>query len=206
MTSHFRSDRGVTILEAAIILAATVILLGALTPSVTATVRLGALARAADDMASISTQALVMLDDVSYDAFTVNGAKNGTEAELLVSDGDTPREVSGTGSALWQAPVDNASGLVDFIERHLVTNTPRGSAANAYDPPGSSGVWRGAYLDGPIGPDPWGNRYAVNVEFLGNAPQDVVVLSAGPDEQIDTDYAVNGLAAGDDDLIVLVEP
>ena len=63
---------------------------------------------------------------------TVNGTANGTHVEMLVSDGDIPREVSGTGSAEWQRPVDNAAGLVDFLERHLVTNNPRGNAANAY--------------------------------------------------------------------------
>jgi hypothetical protein len=131
--------------------------------------------------------------------------------------------VSATGSALWQGTVDNATGLVDFLERHLVTNNPRGNAANAYAPSVLSGEWRGAYLNAPVDPDPWGNRYAVNVEFLGtggpppcgvgggrggggNPCYDVVVYSAGPDEQIDTPYAGDPLLAVDDDLIVLVEP
>ena len=56
----------------------------------------------------------------------------GTLVEILVSDGDIPRQVSGTGSAEWQRPVDNVGGLVDFLERHIVTNNPRGNAANAY--------------------------------------------------------------------------
>lgn len=205
MTFRTRGERGVTMIEVTVMLTAAVLLAGALAPSVTATIQQAANTRAATDMADIAGQALEALDDLSYGGFTVDGAKNGTRVRLLVSDGDTPRELSGAGHASWQAPVANASGLVDFLERHLVTNDPRGNPANAYDPPGNSGVWRGAYLNGPVGPDPWGNRYAVNVEFLGNANEDVVVFSAGPDEEIDTDYDVNGLTAGDDDLIVLVE-
>jgi hypothetical protein len=61
-------------------------------------------------------------------------------------------------------------------------------------------------MSAPVDPDPWGNRYAVNVEFLTGGSQDVVVLSSGPDEQVDSAYSQNGLTAGGDDLIVLVEP
>ena len=34
--------------------------------------------------------------------------------------------------------------------------------------------------------------------------EDVFVLSAGPDEEIDTAYAVDGVVPGDDDLIRVV--
>jgi hypothetical protein len=78
-------------------------------------------------------------------------------------------------------------------------------------------AWRGPYLTAPIDPDPWGNRYAANVIFLdpradsrNNRPdrngftQDCVVISAGPDEEIDTAYARDGLTPGDDDIIYTV--
>jgi type II secretory pathway pseudopilin PulG len=83
-------------------------------------------------------------------------------------------------------------------------------------------AWRGPYITVPIDPDPWGNRYATNVKFLnpqadsvnenaalgddyGNGyEEDVVVLSAGPDEEIDTDYNVDGLTPGDDDILVTI--
>jgi hypothetical protein len=187
-------------------LTATAALVAALAPTVTATIRNGEIAVATQSMTDIQTQVLDALNDLSYNAFTINGAKNGTEVQMLVSDGDIPREVSGTGSALWQQPVNNTTGLVDFLERHLVTDNPRGNAANAYAPPGGSGAWRGAYLNAPVHADPWGNRYAVNTQHLTGGNEDVVVMSAGPDEQIDTAFTANGLTAGDDDLVVLVEP
>ena len=94
--------------------------------------------------------------------------------------------------------------LVDFLERHLVTNTPAGGAYSTV------AAWKGAYLSAPVEPDPWGNRYAVNTQFLKATnpatltSNDVFVLSAGPDEQIDTVFTKNGITPGDDDIINVV--
>ncbi len=78
-------------------------------------------------------------------------------------------------------------------------------------------AWRGPYITAPIDPDPWGNRYACNVVYLdpvadsGNGSaasngfeEDCVVLSAGPDEEVDTAYSVDGLTPGDDDILYTV--
>jgi hypothetical protein len=205
MSGQLRSSRGITLFEVALMLTATSALAAALMPTLTATIRHAEMATAAAAMTDIQTQSLAMLNEVSFSSFTITGTSGGTHVEILVSDGDIPREVSGTGSVEWQRPVDNASGLVDFLERHLVTNNPRGNVANDY-PTAGGNPWRGAYMTSPIDPDPWGNRYAVNVEFLTGGSEDVVVFSSGPDEQIDSAYSQNGLIAGDDDLIVLVEP
>lgn len=69
-------------------------------------------------------------------------------------------------------------------------------------------AWRGPYLD-RVGPDPWGNRYMANVMWL-TMPQGadssgfirpVIVLSAGPDEEIDTPFeSRGGFVLGDDDI------
>ena len=82
----------------------------------------------------------------------------------------------------------------------------RSNAANAYNT-GGGNPWRGPYMNGPIDADPWGNRYAINAEW-GVSPtnNDTVVYSAGPDEQVDSAYAADGLTAVDDDLVVLVLP
>jgi type II secretory pathway pseudopilin PulG len=86
-------------------------------------------------------------------------------------------------------------------------------------------AWRGAYLRSALDSDPWGSRYAVNVAFLDPRLDatpttisgitagfttaaylrlDVFVLSAGPDEEIDTQSAQDGAVPGDDDFIYLV--
>ena len=205
MSRHLRRAAGITLIEVTLMLTATTALVAALVPTLTTTIQHAEIAQATTAMTEIQTQTLAMLNEINFNSFTITGTSGGTHVEILVSDGDIPREVSGTGSAEWQRPVDNAGGLVDFIERHLVTNNPRGNVANDYPTTGGN-PWRGAYVSAPIDPDPWGNRYAVNVEFLTGGSQDVVVFSSGPDEQIDSAYSQNGLTPGDDDLMVLVEP
>jgi len=198
------SEAGLTLVEVAIVLVVSVALIGALAPSLTPVVQRAETTAATTAMDNIRDQILQMLADLNFKNFTVDGTKTGTQVLRLVSDGDIPPTVSATGSATWQATVDNTSGLTDFLARHLIFNAPRGNAANAYTTTATN-YWRGAYLTAPMDPDPWGNRYAVNVEYLGTSANDVVVYSAGPDEEIDTQYTGNPLVAGDDDLIVLVE-
>lgn len=188
-------------------LLATTVVVTLLAPIVSGTIRETKQIAATTTMTVIAQQLNTAIAELNYFSFTIDGVKTGTRVRLLVSDGDIPREVSATGSASWQGAVDNASGLVDFLERHLVTNNPRGSALNAYTTTAPN-YWRGAYLTSPIDPDPWGNRYVVNAQwFTGPAGgEDVVVFSAGADEQIDSPYAADGLTPVDDDLMVLVEP
>jgi type II secretory pathway pseudopilin PulG len=163
---------------------------------------------------------------------------------LLVSDGDIPALAAAlAGETFWVAAVNG--GTIDTLSNHLIENAPGESGGGRYrNPadvtiaaPGGSNIdfarssssgfnapyaWRGGYLRGPVDPDPWGNRYAVNVAFLdpsataalggitagfgvGDYPRlDVFVVSAGPDEEIDTRSAQDGAVAGDDDLISMV--
>jgi hypothetical protein len=149
--------------------------------------------------------------------------------DLLVSDGKIPAKYSGIARGAgtdWDAAVNNAA--IQRLEYYLVLNTPSNLAANAYrtgatmdgtlgfDPDGASQynsrfAWRGAYVPGPIGPDPWGYRYAVNVEFLeralGAGPSgqvnDVFVLSAGSNGLVETAFAVDGATSGNDILAIV---
>ena len=170
----------------------------------------------------------------------------------VLTDGDP----DGSGATGWTDIVDFAD--VDFLEYHLVTNNPGNDPANHYRTPrdltnsGLSGgsdamfaredskgfnaefSWRGPYVTAPIDPDPWGNRYAVNVKYLdaradgsagdnnddastegtGGFTADVVVLSAGSDEEVDTNFnhtespqtadLNEGAVPGDDDIIYLL--
>lgn len=214
MTRHWQSAHGVTLIEATIVLMVVAILIGAAAPSGARAIDRARYARAVTDMEAIKTAITNFLTDGAgsqgYDGFTIDGDQQGEPVDILVSDGDIPRSISLTGGAEWDDPVDNTNGAVDFLERHLITNNPRGSALNAYDTAGgpNSGYWRGAYLTGPVDPDPWGNRYAVNTERLwaseGLRDVDVLVLSTGPDEEIDTAYNTNFSVPGDDDIIVII--
>jgi type II secretory pathway pseudopilin PulG len=165
--------------------------------------------------------------------------------DLLVGDGDIPPYSSALGALenFWTQAIN--SSTVDTLSNHLIENEPLEDSSERYRTPSdivvgapggnnidfarssSSGfnapyAWRGPYVRGPVDPDPWGNRYAVNVAMLD--PQvtvqppntqalaavadysrmDVFVLSAGPDEEIDTAATQDGAVPGDDDLIHLV--
>jgi type II secretory pathway pseudopilin PulG len=150
--------------------------------------------------------------------------RSDNRVNLLVGDGDIP-DLGAGGDAIWLAAVNHKT--VDFLERHLVTNNPGGKFENRYRTPGdmvqdsSSGynifarnsysgfnaefAWRGAYMTAPVEPDPWGNRYAVNVMFfMPESINDVAVLSAGPDKAVSTAFAWDGLAPGGDDIIYVI--
>lgn len=203
---RLRAEAGLTIVEVTLMLIVSMSMVAALVPTIASTVRRAETVAATSAMTDIRNQIIKTLVDINYKNFTIDGEKNGTVVQLLVSDGDTPRECTAgaTACASWQAAVDDGTGLSDFIERHLVTNNPRGDVLNDYPVTGNN-IWKGPYLNSPNDPDPWGNRYMINVQFLGNDTNDVVVLSAGPDEVIDTAFTANPIVVGGDDIIVLVE-
>lgn len=134
---------------------------------------------------------------------------DGPIVELLISAGDIPALGPG-GDEEWVQPPDGQA--IDFIEFFLVTNRPGNDAdrrfptpddCGLFDPLAGTPAWQGAYSSIGAG-DPWGNRYMINTAFLLTGEiEDVVVLSAGPDEEVDTAFAQDGLVAGDDDLILL---
>jgi type II secretory pathway pseudopilin PulG len=157
--------------------------------------------------------------------------------KLLVGDGDIPaKSVARTAAATpdWDSVRDEgATNLVQSLAEHLIRNAPSNDATKNYrtapnmtsmasrnfDPAGGATynapfAWRGPYLSSAVDPDPWGHRYAVNVEFLahlsgsaapGGNVNDVFVISAGPDGETDTRYDLDGAVPGDDDVITVIQ-
>jgi type II secretory pathway pseudopilin PulG len=158
---------------------------------------------------------------------------SGNRVDLLVTDGLIPavNTARSSGSPDWNTEVCSCPGTptgVQKLEWFLVLNTPSADAAKKFrtadgltntlnfDPDGggqynATHAWRGAYVPGPIGADPWGNRYAVNVEYLardlGAGPSgnvnDVLVISAGNNSLIETRYDSDGASNGNDIVFVL---
>jgi type II secretory pathway pseudopilin PulG len=190
-------ERGLSLLEVTFMMTLLAVLAAAMAPTVTATVRNARTTRAMLDAQAIR-DAINSFKANGFTIFTNNGTQLAlNQVEFLYGDGDIPEAGS---SALWRNTT--ANGVNDFLEEHLITNSFNGVFAySTLVVP----VWRGAYVDGPVDPDPWGNRYAVNVIYLGPNANDVVVMSAGPDEAVDTPDTGNPLAAGDDDILVLIE-
>lgn len=204
MSRH--GERGVTLIEITVVLMAVAILTAAAAPIASRTVERSRLARAKTDEQAISTAMSNFITDAgaTYRQPRADGNNAASaEVDMLVGDGDTPESNTDTN---WTDPVGQfgPGAVVDFIENHLVQNEPFDDPVNnAYGT-----FWRGAYLQGPVDPDPWGNRYMINTEWLnGTATEmrnDTFVLSAGPNELTDTFWQQDGAVPGDDDLIVVI--
>ena len=122
---------------------------------------------------------------------TSNTACSGVPAAMSC---DTTAPVTGTGWGVF------STVLAASLSSQLILNTP------AYSTSGGR-PWKGPYLDAIPLLDPWARSYLVNI---GNANPDtegstqkwVVVISAGPDGNIDTSGDTAGTAnpavAGDD--------
>ena len=236
-----RSERGLSLVEATVVLMVLSVLASIMAPPVLEYVRTTQEAAAAHDAAEIAAALTRMLDDLGETSVLRDGNGSsataapshaaGNRVDMLVTQGHTPdldpaAVRPGAGLTDWDDAMNNAA--IQLLDSYLVTNTPSSLAANAYrtassmsantefDPDGGAmfnaeHAWRGAYLPGPLGPDPWGNRYAVNVEFLerplGAGPSghvnDVFVLSAGSDGRVETRFAVDGVTSGNDVIYVL---
>lgn len=229
-----------SLVEATVVLATIAALTAVIAPSIGGYVVDAQLTAAKKDVEAIGSALERMLTDVG-EAWILrdgNGTNpydppsraSGQRVDMLVSDaGSIPilsatARVSGTD---WDDAVDNAA--IQKLDYYLVLNTPSNTSSNAYrdasnmsvttqfDPDdgktfNSEFAWRGSYLPGPIGQDPWGRRYAVNVEFLARTQgttgsgsvKDVIVISAGINAQIDTQFELDGVTSSSDDIFALV--
>lgn len=206
-------EAGLTLLEVALVLTVSMAVMAALMPTLSATVRDARNARALLDTQNIVTAMSAMAGDRLSSNFTFDGSTlAASKVSLLVSDGDMPSACTAAtgcdgGAQSWNRLVGSSAPiLVDFLERHLVTNNPGGNSANDYPVLGILGIWKGAYLNAPIDSDPWGNRYMVNTHHEGSVLSNVIVLSAGPNETTEcifTNPAYTLPSCGGDDIATL---
>ena len=213
-----RDEQGMSFVEATIILAVLSVLSAVLAPTIRDYIDDSQQARARRDVAALATSMNRMLVDIGEPFFLRDG--NGTLAtdppsrattnrvEMLVGDGNIPAVAASIdrtmGSTDWDDAL-NSTTVWSFYDQ-LIGNAAgyRGASdmsdTTEFDPDSGSGAnsefaWRGAYLAPLIGPDPWGQRYEANVEFLGRAnattpsQNNVFVISAGPNARMDTAFA-----------------
>ena len=239
-----------SLIEATVVLGVVSMLTAVLAPAVRNYVGSAQQTAAQRGVQTIGSALVQMLTDtgelwVSRDgngasATTPPSHASANRADLLVSDGSTPavntaRSVGGPPD--WGTAVNNTT--VQKLEYYLTTNSPSNTSANAYrsatnmgvttqyDPDGAGTynaehAWRGPYVPGPIGADPWGNRYRVNVQLL--TPKGiqlaasslvlgvgqraaVFVISSGPNRILDTAFlqTADAFVAGGDDLIFRIQ-
>lgn len=192
-------NKGVTLLEVTIVLVTLGILAAVLTPTVSGAIKKSKVQRARMDVIAIKNAMINQLTDTNARGIVHDGTKPRAEQEavdLLVGDGDIPQLGSDV-SHSWVQRVDHHT--VDVIENHLSRNRPGSDPDHGYS------NWYGAYMAAPIHSDPWGNRYMINTRYLFSGfKYDVVVLSAGPDEEVDSRFTQDGFVPGDDDIICLI--
>src|SRR5687768_17524583 len=141
-----RSQRGMSLIEATVILAVLSILTAVVAPAVRLYAQNAQQAAAKEDVETIGTAVAAMLTDVGEAWFVKSGAKSsGTTShlapvhtsteriDLLVSSGNTPSVYSGVARGAgtdWNSAV--GTGAIQKLEYYLVLNTPGLDAAKAY--------------------------------------------------------------------------
>ena len=205
MKRTLKSQQGMSLVEATIILLVLMILTSVLAPSIYDFVIDAKMVKVKEDCEAIGVSVVRLVRDVGPCLkYSSNGCTGDNRIDALYSRG-----TDGSATLLgW--PATGAD-----MEEQFTTNSHGGN--QIYPLP----VWRGAYLPSPIGPDPWGTRYGVNVKYLGEqlmvdptptpsqSPQDVDVfcLSAGPNKTYETGFGGNGFGGttrlGDDFVFVI---
>jgi type II secretory pathway pseudopilin PulG len=215
--NHAGKQAGFTVAEAATVLSAAAILAGSAAPVVSDYIESARLTRTKHDLMVLGSAIHMYRVDTASNGFIQRGKVGAgkkdmsTAVKMLVTNGDIP-QMGPEGDPAWAMPVDGQ--VIDTFQDHLITNTAgyttSAGRTTGFAQPSQGGfnapfAWRGPYLNAPIDADPWGNRYACNVLYLlpANA-NDVVVLSAGPDQIINSPFTKDGLVAGGDDILYIV--
>ena|SRR5687767_8018928 len=110
-------ERGVTIVEATLILGVMTVLIAAAAPATSRTLATARLTRVVEDTDAIATAIHNFISDNSFVPFTITGGSAGDVVEMLVSDGDIP--ISGIGATNWDDVVAVGAPAVDvdFLEK-----------------------------------------------------------------------------------------
>jgi type II secretory pathway pseudopilin PulG len=237
-----------SLVEVTIILMVLAILTAVIAPSAGDYINDARAVKAKEDVEAIGTGLLRMLRDTGVPCATKDAASatpcSGANRRELLTSSDTvsTNEATVTASAFGSTLANNqlsnslnwagdATAEVDdtyrdTLDNQLVTNTLATSNYKTLTF-GSRGVagrgWRGGYLSGPIGLDPWGYAYQVSSAFLAVASDaatadvpaegggytgwanDVIVISAGPNSIIATPFGGLATAAVGDDITYVVK-
>lgn len=250
----WNAERGMSLVEATIILMVLAVLTGVIAPSAADYLNDARNVKAAEDVTAIGTGIRRLLRDTGKRCLLLDGGSTclvANRVDLLLGSGAPAKAVEATTAYTlanaaaataatfnWQGATGMGGGTIvqtDTIEDQLVTNTTTPYVStNLFTSGGGprDGLgWRGAYLTGPTGADPWGYKYQANTMFLavarpasltstiaegllsGGWASDVLVISGGTNGVIETSFGNEGAAAGKlnasnpggDDVIYLVQ-
>ena len=169
-----KNENGFTLIEVIVVAGIIAILAGILVPLILKEIDESRITRAYGDVKSISSAILVFKKDTAqWPALDETCNPNIT---LLSGSGSAP---GGLGANNW----DNS------LERTINEQLPE-------DANGCYNNWKGSYIP-YVSADPWGNRYVINADKFADTDRPVWIMSAGPNETIDTN-AEDAEVAGDD--------
>lgn len=151
---------------------------------------------------------------------------SGSHGNTVNATNNWPGSTSGNGADAGAGGGDDTNvglNLTDTVDDQMVTNAPPYTAVSFTGGGGPRpGVgWRGAYVTGLTGGDPWGFKYYANTIYLTTASnadagttegllsagwsRDVIVISAGSNGAIDTTLQSSNISAGSDDIIYTLQ-
>jgi prepilin-type N-terminal cleavage/methylation domain-containing protein len=186
-----KANKGFTLLEVAVVLAIIAILAAILTPVVTSYIDQARITRADNDVKKIAEAINLFKRDtgvfppyLSYSAATA-----GSSPVTCLVSGTAAVTTSAnifTGGAAWNCGTTTAS--IGLLQDYLnVTSGIASSIPFTGEAVGGRVAYRGPYLDGVQGTDPWGNPYVVNSGNLtASFTNYAFAISAGPNGVLNT--------------------
>lgn len=187
-----RAERGISLVEATIVLMVLASLTAVIAPSMGDYIEDGRHVKAKKDLEVIGSAMTQIMHDTGLPCLSLAGGVPSTacnianKVELLVSGAvvgsNEPTVVTAaaavaaaTASAAtlnWGGGANEvADASRDIMDDQFATNTPAYPAVSftGGGGPRTGNGWRGAYLNAPIDVDPWGYSYQASTVFLGVA-------------------------------------
>jgi prepilin-type N-terminal cleavage/methylation domain-containing protein len=190
--------RGFTLIEIVIAVAIVAVFAAAISPMVFKHLQAAKVSKAQNETETIATAIMTLYKDVDHWPLTNANGPSGTVDRVLtgtnVSTATGP--AAGAGAANW-----GTYGIAKQLGDYMYYNNPDDNhGANGenqnnqdYDTTGPN-AWQGPYLEDYQFEDPWGNAYVINARYFpggrytGVQRHKVLVLSAGPNGQWETDF------------------
>ncbi|RJP22177.1 MAG: prepilin-type N-terminal cleavage/methylation domain-containing protein [Deltaproteobacteria bacterium] len=180
-----RNREGFTLIEVVVVVAVIAILAAVLTPYITKYIDDSKIAKSRNEAQVIGGALTNFYKDVGQ--WPNRNPVSGAVTTVLYTGAAIPTSyanfVAGAGAgAGWNGAAGN-------IDNNLLIN---GASGNLYPPAGDL-RWKGPYISVALPLDPWGRPYLLNVATTGP----LWVISAGPDQRINT-RNIDNVVAGDD--------